>query len=396
MDNYVKNFIDQIKTAREKQQILSIRGSGSKAFYGNPVAADAVFLDTSAYRGVVSYEPSELVLTAKAGTPLSEIESLLAENGQMLAFEPPRFDTGTSNGSHINSSAASDGTFGGCIASGLAGPRRMQAGPLSDFVLGSQFLNSAGQVLNFGGEVMKNVAGYDLSRLLAGSLGGLGLVLQASVKVLPQPYTEITTVLELGENKALELCLHWNSLPLPISATAWLADDNLVVNNQAGSNQADSSKAGIKNGGLLYIRLSGNDSAVRQALQDIGGQTIDAASAATFWSSIRDQHHDFFRDSGPLWRLSLPAGVPSLGVGHELHECGGAIRWVKGNHETVELRSKVKALGGNVCLFRRAGLSEHIAAFDGLSAPVLKLHQQIKQRLDPNNVFDFKRLVTQV
>lgn len=235
MEFALTELCEQVVTARAAQRPLLIRGGGTRLFYGGPLppAETISWLDLSAYQGVVNYEPSELVLTARAGTRLAEIEALLASQGQMLAFEPPRFGAA--------------GTLGGCVASGLSGPRRMAAGPLADFVLGTRLLNADGSVLRFGGEVMKNVAGYDVSRLLAGSLGILGALVEVSLKVVPRPRREATCVLALDEASALDLCLRWRSQPLPVSATAWVASDS-------------------GDGGLLSVRLSGNESAVRQGL----------------------------------------------------------------------------------------------------------------------------------
>lgn len=359
MQNIIQDMVEQIASAKAKQQSLAICGGASKAFYGEPIEAELQRIETKPYAGIVSYEPSELVITARCGTPLSEIENLLAQHQQMLAFEPPRFGAGT---------------FGGCVASGLSGPRRMQVGPLSDYVLGTKLLNANGELLKFGGEVMKNVAGYDLSRLLAGSLGALGLILEASVKVLPQAYFEQTTVLDLSEAEALAKCLSWHTLPLPISATSWFSDE------------ADS--------GRLRVRLSGNQSAVAQALKFIGGETMSANNAQNFWLSIRDQQHEFFAEQ-PLWRVSLPIGVAPLGLGASFHEHNGCIRWLAGFYDADILRTQVGQLGGTVCLFKRGGLDKKISTFDALPAPIKQIHRRLKQQFDPAGVFDAQRLLGQ-
>ena len=239
-DPALRQLGEQIATARDAGHSVQIRGGGTRMFYGEPVIGDAPLsvLDMSGWRGIVDYEPSELVLTARAGTPLDEIENLLACHGQMLAFEPPRF-------------GAAD-TLGGCVATGLSGPRRMAVGGVADFVLGTRLLNAAGEVLRFGGTVMKNVAGYDVSRLLVGSLGVLGVLTEVSLKVMPVPRCEATRVFPLDEAAALQQCLAWRSLPLPISATAWMPEAH-----------------GTR--GYLWVRLSGSESAVRQGLDRIGG-----------------------------------------------------------------------------------------------------------------------------
>lgn len=359
MQNIIDNLAVQIKDAAANHKTLAIRGGGSKSFYGEPIAENLEFIDTKAYSGVISYEPSELVLTARCGTPLAEVEDLLAQHDQMLAFEPPRFGAGT---------------FGGCLASGLSGPRRMQVGPLSDFVLGTSLLNASGEVLKFGGEVMKNVAGYDLSRLLAGSLGSLGMVLDISIKVLPIPYTEKTTVLQLNEVDALTKCLSWHALPLPISATCWFSDDD--------------------GNGFLQVRLSGNDSAVSQALDFIGGESMADSQAQAFWLSIRDQKHGFFSEQ-PLWRISLPIGSVPLGLGPNLQEHNGCVRWLAGFYDADILRTQIKQLGGSACLFKRGGLAKQITTFDKLANPIMRIHQRLKHQFDPLGVFDIQRLLGQ-
>lgn len=363
MQDVINNLTDQINTAIANKQTVSIRGANTKSFYGEPYS-DQLFIDTKPLSGIISYEPSELVLTARSGTPLAEVEALLAESNQMLAFEPPRFSSGSTE----------TGTFGGCIASGLSGPRRIQSGPLSDYVLGTKVLNADGQVLAFGGEVMKNVAGYDISRLLAGSLGALGLILEASIKVLPRPYAEKTLVLNLSEAESISHCLDWHAQPLPISATCWLSDDD--------------------GNGYLNVRLSGNDSAINQAIKTIGGELLSDFSAVKFWGDIRDQQHQFFSEQ-PLWRISLPLGSPPLGLGMTLHEHKGCVRWLAGFYDASILRAQVRQLGGTVCLFKRGGLTKEIPSFDNLSPAVLQIHRRLKQQFDPNGVFDIQRLLGQ-
>ncbi len=388
MEFVLAELSEQVVTARAAKRALLIRGGGTRLFYGGPLPADDAFtwLDVSPYQGVVDYEPSELVLTARAGTPLAEVEALLDAHGQMLAFEPPRF--------------GARGTLGGCVAAGLSGPRRMAAGRLADFVLGTRLLNGDGNVLRFGGEVMKNVAGYDVSRLLAGSLGVLGALVEISLKVVPRPRFEATRVLALDEGAALRQCLQWRVRPIPVSATAWLADD-------AGS------------GGRLTVRLSGNESAVRQGLAEIGGEPLEDAQAQAFWLSLRDQTHAFF-EQRPLWRLALPPRTRALGLGAMLHEWGGGLRWLGGVQDAAALRARVQALGGSACLYRRgrahdaddtpaasdgtdtADTTDTTAAIDAADAAVptfhplapgvLQIHRRLKQEFDPAGLFNGQRL----
>ncbi|WP_276809504.1 glycolate oxidase subunit GlcE [Castellaniella defragrans] len=360
MEFVLSELCEQVVTARAAQRPLLIRGGGTRLFYGGPLPSEdaASWLELSAYRGVVGYEPSELVLTARAGTPLAEIEALLASREQMLAFEPPRFGAA--------------GTLGGCVASGLSGPRRMAAGSLADFVLGTRLLSADGNVLCFGGEVMKNVAGYDVSRLLAGSLGVLGALVEISLKVAPRPHREATRVLALDESAALERCLRWRSRPLPVSATAWMAD-------ASGAS------------GKLWVRLSGNASAVRQGLEDIGGESLDDEAADAFWLGLRDQTHPFFRQR-PLWRIVLPAGAPALGLAPVLHEWGGCLRWLAGPYDAAALRDRVQSLGGSACLYRREGAPAGVPTFHPLADGVLQIHRRLKREFDPAGIFNAHRL----
>ena len=363
MDFVLSEFCDRVATARAAQRPVHIRGGGTRAFYGEPLAGEGgperVWLDVSPYHGIIGYEPSELVITARAGTPLAEIEGALAERGQMLAFEPPRFGPA--------------GTLGGCVATGLSGPRRMAAGPLSDFVLGARLLDANGNVLRFGGEVMKNVAGYDVSRLLAGSLGVLGAIVEVSLKVMPVPRRETTRVLEADEARALALCARWRGRPVPVSATAWLDEGGAA-------------------GGRLYVRLSGNESAVAQAAASIGGEALEAPADARFWQALRDQQHAFF-GRRPLWRLSVPPATPPLGLGETLVEWQGGLRWIAAPLEAgADVRARVQAAGGSACLYRHDGETGGHTVFHPLAAGVLQIHRRLKHEFDPAGLFNPHRL----
>ncbi|WP_269498262.1 glycolate oxidase subunit GlcE [Castellaniella sp. S9] len=362
MDFVLSEFCDRVATARAAQRPVHIRGGGTRMFYGEPAVPEGperVCLDVSGYHGIIGYEPSELVITARAGTRLADIEQTLAERGQMLAFEPPRFGP--------------EGTLGGCVASGLSGPRRMAAGPLSDFVLGTRLLDANGNVLRFGGEVMKNVAGYDVSRLLAGSLGVLGAIIEVSLKVVPRPRRETTRVLQADEAQALALCVRWRAQPLPVSATAWVAD--------AGGA-----------GGRLYVRLSGNESAVAQAGAAIGGDALDAPADAEFWRALRDQTHPFFGQR-PLWRVAVPPPTPPLGLGPTLVEWQGGLRWVAAPLEAGSpLRARVQSAGGSACLYRHDGETGGQPVFHPLEAGVLQIHRRLKHEFDPSGLFNPHRL----
>lgn len=358
MEDSLQKLCDAVKAAGARRRTLRIRGGNTRAFYGNPwpESEPADWLDVTAHRGIVNYQPSELVLTARAGTPLAEIEATLDGQHQMLAFEPPRFGPA--------------GTFGGCIATGLSGPRRMAAGRAPDFVLGTRMLDARGEVLRFGGEVMKNVAGYDVSRLLAGSLGVLGVLVEISVKVVPKPRGEATLVLACDEAEALRRCVAWRSQPIPVSGTAW--ED--------------------KRGGRLTVRISGNESALREARAKIGGDELPAEQATAFWTSLRDQTCAFFAQR-PLWRIVLPPKAPALTLGPTLAEWGGGLRWLGGVQDATALRARVAALGGSACLYRRGGADGSVPAFQPLAEGILKIHRRLKHEFDPAGVFNRGRLL---
>ncbi|HEY0295746.1 MAG TPA: glycolate oxidase subunit GlcE [Bordetella sp.] len=361
MEFVLSELTDQVLTARAAEQSLVILGGGTKSFYGNHRARrpqDGHYqLDMTAYRGIVNYHPSELVVTARAGTPLAELEDELARNGQMLAFEPPHF--------------GATATVGGCVAAGLAGPRRMAAGGVRDFVLGTRVLDAQGSLVSFGGEVMKNVAGYDVSRLMAGSLGIFGVLLEVSLKVLPRPLEETTRVLDTTQAEALRHFTAWRGQPLPISAAAWVPD---------GSGQ-----------GRLAVRLSGAPPAVQSAVARIGGRPLDDAQA--WWRGLREQTHPFFDPTRPLWRVALPPTAPVLDWGPMLLEWGGGQRWFSGPADAQTLRAAAAHAGGHVTLFRAAGQAAPTGGvFHPLAPGVATITRRLKQELDPSGLFNPGRL----
>ncbi|MBW8457383.1 MAG: glycolate oxidase subunit GlcE [Thiobacillus sp.] len=339
--------IERIRAAHASSTPLIIHGGGSKTFYGN--ADEGEVLNTRVLTGVVDYQPKELVLTARAGTPLAEIEALLAGQNQMLAFEPP----------HFNGPA----TLGGCIAAGLSGPRRPYAGAVRDFVLGVRLIDGTGQPLRFGGQVIKNVAGYDVSRLMVGALGTLGLITEVSLKVLPRPKAETTLQYELDEAAAILKMNQWAGQPLPLSATSWHA-------------------------GRLTLRLSGAASAVQAAQAKLGGETLK--DAAAFWQRLRDQATPFF-DKRPLWRLAVKSTTPPLQRGDaQWIEWGGAVRWLASDLPAAALREAAKTAGGHATLFR--GNAPVDGVFAPLTPALATLHRNLKQRFDPEGIFNRGRL----
>ncbi len=354
-DAIVRDWRQAILDAGAKGKALRLVGGGSKDFYGQSLAGTP--LSTLAYTGITAYEPTELFLTARCGTTLASIEAALAEKGQMLAFEPPHF--------------AEDATVGGCVAAGLSGPRRARAGAVRDYVLGIHLLNGKGELLSFGGQVMKNVAGYDVSRLLAGSMGILGLIADVTLKVTPRPVAETTLALNASQEEALALMNRWAGQPLPVSATCW-------------------------HEGRLTLRLSGAAAAVRAAAEKIGGSAI--ADADAFWQALREQRADFFTkamEGKSLWRLSVPSTTPQLPLpGQPLIEWNGALRWLWADDAAVDLiRRVVGQAGGHATLFRASDATkERISVFHPLQAPLAAIHRNLKGAFDPQGVFNPGRL----
>ncbi|TFW35539.1 glycolate oxidase subunit GlcE [Massilia horti] len=347
----IEHFREQVLAASRDQRALRIRGGGTKDWYGQRLEGD--ILDTRSYAGIVDYEPTELVITARAGTPLSEVEAVLAEHDQMLAFEPPHFGEGA--------------TLGGTIAAGLSGPRRASVGAVRDFVLGAKIMDGKGDVLTFGGQVMKNVAGYDVSRLMAGSLGTLALLLEVSVKVLPRAYRETSLRFEIGAMDSIRKLNEWGGQPLPISASCW--DD-----------------------GVLMLRLSGAQAAVDAAVKSLGGEEVIDASA--FWTALREQRHPFFAGEGALWRLSVPSVTGAMVLeGEQLIEWGGAQRWLRAaadGQSAQEIRRTVAARGGHAVLFR--GGDKSVGVFHPLAPALLRIHERMKAAFDPSHIFNPGRM----
>jgi glycolate oxidase FAD binding subunit len=283
---------------------------------------------------------------------LSEIQEMLDSKNQMLPFEPPHFGAGA--------------TLGGCIATGLSGPRRSSAGSVRDFMLGAKLVDGRGRQLVFGGQVMKNVAGYDVSRLLAGSLGTLGLILEVSLKVLPRPPAEMTLRMEAPQARVLESLNRWAGRPLPVSASAWRE-------------------------GELHLRLSGADSAIRAAAQKLGGEPVAPQAAAQFWTGVREQTDRFFAGEAPLWRLSLPSHAPVLGLpGDVLLEWGGALRWLKSGADAATVRAAAARAGGHATLFRAS--EKPAGAFAPLPPALARLHRELKSAFDPAGILNPRRL----
>ena len=373
MDTALHTLTARIEAARTHATPLAIRGGGSKAFYASQ--PDGEVLDARTLAGVLSYEPSELVVTVGAGTPLAELEALLAAQGQCLPFEPPHFAWSG------NGAAA---TVGGMVATGLAGPARASVGGVRDYVLGAKIINGLGQQLSFGGQVMKNVAGYDVSRLMVGSLGTLGLITEVSLKVLPVAPAEATLCFELAQAQALDWLHRWGAQPLPLNASCWVRDDSA-----SGQPARD----------LLFVRLRGAVAAVEAACralcQDVPGTRMDNAVAGPDWARCRNQQLPFFRQAPPgavLWRLSLPQTAPVLGLAWpQLVEWHGAVRWLWAPPDArATLQQAAQAVGGQASLFY-APPDLQLAAEPRLQvqdATLATLNARLKASFDPQGLFN--------
>ena len=353
---------ERVRHAVASGNCLRIRGGGSKDFYGE--ALEGELLDTSLLNGMVSYEPSELVVTAFAGTPLAELEALVLAQGQCLPFEPPHFNPGA--------------TLGGMVAAGLSGPARASVGAVRDFVLGVKLINGKGEHLTFGGQVMKNVAGYDMSRLMVGAMGTLGLLTEVSLKVLPIAPLEATLKFEMLQAHALTQLNTWGSQPLPLNASCWLEENGK---------------------GTLYLRLRGAVAAVESACAKLGGERLPQAQAVNDWKLCRDQQLPWFNertDRQDLWRLSVPQTTPMLDLPDSpLIEWHGGQRWVRADESHgAKLRALAQAAGGYATLFMASSTrkSSDAARFDTLKPPLDRIHRELKREFDPSGVFNPHRM----
>jgi glycolate oxidase FAD binding subunit len=343
-----KDIQEQVQSAIAAHTPLAIQGGNSKHFYGRVTKGEP--LSVRDHRGIIDYTPSELVVSVRAGTPLAELQSVLDREGQMLPFEPPHF--------------AETATVGGCIASGLSGPRRPYTGAVRDFVLGVNCINGKGEILHLGGQVMKNVAGYDLSRTLTGSLGTLAVLLDVHLKVLPRPAQQITLVHNCSADTAVVNLNQWAGQPLPLSGGCYME-------------------------GKLYVRLSGMIEGVQAAASKIGGEPLD--NATHFWEQLREQQLPFFSGAAPLWRLSVPAATkPPVLNAATLIDWGGAQHWLRSDLPADTIRSAVTAAGGHATLFRGGDRSG--AVFQPLQPAMLALHQRLKSTMDPAGIFNPGRM----
>ena len=382
MEAQLNSLIDAVRQAAADGSTLRLRGGGSKDFWGQSLSGEV--LDTRAYQGIVSYEPSELVVTARCGTPLAELEAALAEKGQCLAFEPPHFGQGSAQGA----------TVGGMVAAGLSGPARATAGAVRDYVLGARFINGLGEHLTFGGQVMKNVAGYDVSRLMAGSWGTLGLVTEVSLKVLPVAPAEATLMCAgLPQKTALDLLHRWGGQPQPLNASAWVRDTSAQP-------VAD----------YLFVRLRGAVAAVQSAVTRMTADAVaqgaqvtvmNNAEAAQDWRASGEQTLPFFdapSTDACLWRLSLPQTAPVLDLPYATYiEWQGAQRWLWAPATAaVPLRELAQSVGGHATLFRASATHAELDKIAGVNTPLDavqdRIQQQLQKQFDPKGVFATGRM----
>ena len=382
MNTALDHLIDAVRAAAADGRTLRLRGGGSKDFWGAPLRGQV--LDTRSHAGIVSYEPSELVVTVRAGTPLSELEAVLAEKGQYLAFEPPHFDQ----------SPGHMATVGGMVAAGLSGPARASAGAVRDFVLGVRMINGKAEDLSFGGQVMKNVAGYDVSRLLVGSWGTLGMITEVSLKVLPLAPAEATLMCAgIGQKDALDVLHRWGAQPLPLNASAWVHDTTAHPGDD-----------------YLFVRLRGAVAAVESAVTRMSADAqgrgarvtqMDPAEAAQDWRASGEQTLPFFEPPSPdvcLWRLSLPQTAPVLDLPYATYmEWQGAQRWLWAPASAAaQLRQAAHSVGGHATLFRArtsgADADKGVGIGTPLDAAQARIQHQLQQQFDPHGVFATGRL----
>lgn len=343
MADIAQSLVEQVAAAAAVRTPLAIIGAGSRDFLAR--LPDLPRLVVEGHCGIVEYDPRELVVTARAGTPLAELETELEACGQMLAFEPPRF--------------SSSSTLGGAVASGLSGPRRAYCGAVRDFMLGCRIIDGRGEVLRFGGQVIKNVAGYDVSRLMAGAWGTLGVLLEVSLKVLPKPETSVTVMLTYSAEEALARMRQLAGIPLPVDASCF-------------------------HDGQLFLRLSGCENAVQAARKKLGGETLPDAD--DFWRKLCDHGLPFFATHQSLWRISLPAVTPMLPLaGDWLMEWGGALRWLKTGASVPQVRAAAEQAGGHAMLFRGDASG---GVFHPLPPALRELHQRVKQGFDPVGILN--------
>ncbi len=343
-----QEICSQVNDAFQQNKKLKICAGNSKHFYGKTIEAET--LSIAEHSGIIEYEPSELYITARSGTTLKEIESILHAENQMIPCEPPHF--------------GANATLGGMVASGLSGPRRATAGALRDCILGAEIINGKGEYLKFGGKVMKNVAGYDVSRLMCGAMGTLGVLMSITLRLVPKPEMEQTIVVTCNANNAIQKMNAWANTPMPISGNYY-------------------------DGNALHIRLSGSSSAIRACTEKIVGERVE--SSEIFWSNVKEQATEFFLTDNPIWRISVPPTTSPLNI-HSPYvmEWNGGLRWYAAAEDTDNIRDQTQQAGGHATLFRRASINDSTFkdVFHPLPQTTFNLHKKLKQVFDPANILN--------
>lgn len=349
MGDYSAQLQEAVRRAYKAREPLYLNAGGSKRHLSGRDCM-APELDISRHSGIVDYQPDELVLSARAGTPLQEIVTTLQEKNQCLPFEPPLF-----NGKS---------TLGGTVACNMSGPARPWAGSARDLVLGVNLINGKGEALSFGGQVIKNVAGYDVSRLQAGALGTLGLMTELSIKVLPLPEASTTLAFELDAKAALAAMQAYARQPKPLQGSLWVD-------------------------GILYLRLCGSVAAVKHTAKQWGGDDLSDSDA--LWRRVCEMTHPFFNGPTPLWRFSMrPTAAVDEHCGDWLIDWGGAQRWLRGEQDQTLLQKIASDAGGHVTLFSGGDRSTEVR--HPLNSVEQTLQQRLKESFDPAGILNPGRL----
>jgi glycolate oxidase FAD binding subunit len=347
-DTITQDLCEAVRHASAACKPLLIQGNGSKNFYGPPGNGDK--LSTSELSAIVEYEPSELFITARAGTLLSEVEAALDDANQILPFEPPQFGR--------------QATIGGTVACGLSGPRRPYSFAMRDCILGTDIINGKGEHLTFGGQVVKNVAGYDVSRFMCGAMGTLGIITEISFKTIPKPESEITLVYEQPIEQALDFMQRLLQTNLPVTAS-------YHENNR------------------LYLRFAGNENVIEKVKERLGGEQLD--DSKQLWHSVKEHQRDFFDSDENLWRCMVPANCGALSIsGESVFEWNGGLRWYTSDDDIESVMKTTKSAGGYATLFRTKSSLTH--RFTEPAAALKKLHLKLKQAFDPGNILNSGRM----
>ena len=348
-----KQLQAQVVDAMQSGKPLAITGGESKSFYGRKIVGEPILIGP--HSGVVDYHPSELVITARAGTPLTEIIELLDQNNQMLGFEPPQFSRFA--------------TLGGAIAAGLSGSIRPYSGSVNHFVLGLKVLTGHGEILRFGGRVIKNVAGFDVSRLMVGSMGCLGILLEISLKVVPKPVAEQTVIIEHADpDESITLMNQLAGKPIPISGASWV-------------------------NGETRIRISGSDVAVDEARRSIGGGRDSHGNE--FWLAINNQTHEFFHNAPMLLRGSVTPGSKMFcAAKNQLIDWGGGLRWTVCDEVDSAFEQAVNGVDGHLTCFRNGDRKSEV--FAALPSAIMKFHQNLKNQFDPTRILNPGRMYAEL